>query len=95
MADIEQVTKNVPLITCEIPFSQHICKLMFGDNVTDLNLGSKLILSDNQPRATLCVRETCLTVGLQPSIIILIAAPLSSRTCNIAPEPEFVVFDGK
>ena len=37
MADIKQMKKIVPLITCEIPFSQHICELVFGVNVTDLN----------------------------------------------------------
>ena len=29
--------KIVPLITCEIPFSQHVCELVFGVNVPDLN----------------------------------------------------------
>ena len=57
--------KIVPLVTCETPFSQHVCELVFGVNVTDLDfLGSKLILSNNQSRATLLVRETCLIVGL-------------------------------
>ena len=37
MADIEQMKKIVPLITCEIPFSQHVSELVFGVNVTDLN----------------------------------------------------------
>ena len=37
VADIEQMKKIVPLITCEIPFSQHVCELGFGVNVTDLN----------------------------------------------------------
>ena len=38
MAGIEQLKKIVPLITCEIPFSQHVCELVFGISVTDLNL---------------------------------------------------------
>ena len=42
-------------------------------------LGSGLILSSNQSRATLLVLETCLSVGSPPSMIILIAASLSSR----------------
>ena len=42
-------------------------------------LGSKLILSNNQSRATLWVCDTCLTVGLLPLIIILITASLSSK----------------
>ena len=37
MADIEQTKKIVPLITCEIPFRQHVCELVFGVNVTDMN----------------------------------------------------------
>ena len=62
MADIEQMKKNIPFVTCEITFGQYVCELAFGVNVTDLFFGSKLILSDNQSRATLWVRETCLIV---------------------------------
>ena len=56
-------------------------------------LGSKLILSNNQSRATLWVRETCLIVGLRPLIIILITASLSSKTFNMALAPECIVLD--
>ena len=42
-------------------------------------LGSRLIRSNNQSRATLWVLETCLIVGLQHLIIILITASLSSK----------------
>ena len=48
MAGIEQMKKNVPLITCEIPFSQHVCELVFGVNVTDLNVWVQ-IYPVNQP----------------------------------------------
>ena len=71
--------KIVLLITCEIPFTQHVCELVFGVNVTDLNFGSKFILSNNQSRATLWVRETCLIAGLRPLIIILITASWSQK----------------
>ena len=47
-------------------------------------LGSKLIRSNNQSRATLWVLETCFIVGLLPFIIILITASLSSNTYNKA-----------
>ena len=47
-------------------------------------LGSRLIRSNNQSRATLWVLETCLIVGLLPLIIILITASLSSNTHNKA-----------
>ena len=39
MPDIEQMKKIDPLMTCEIPFSQHVCESVFGVSVTDLNLG--------------------------------------------------------
>ena len=42
--------------------------------------GSKLILSNNQSRATLRVLGTCLSVRLLPLMIILITASLSSNT---------------
>ena len=42
-------------------------------------LGSKLILSNNQSRATLWLPETCLSVWLLPCMIILITASLSSK----------------
>ena len=45
-------------------------------------LGSKLILSNNQSRATLWVLETCPIVGLLPLMIILITASLSSNIYN-------------
>ena len=48
MADIEQMKKIVPLITCEMPFSQNVCELMFGVNVTDLIFWVQ-INPDNQP----------------------------------------------
>ena len=87
MADIEQMKKIVPLITCEISFGQNVCELMFSVNVTDWITGSKLILPNNQSRATLWVRETCLRVGLGPLIIILITASLSSKTYNKGSSP--------
>ena len=39
MADIEQMKKIVPLITCEITFGQFVCEMMFGVDVPILNLG--------------------------------------------------------
>ena len=41
--------------------------------------GSKLLRSNNQSRATLWVLETCLIVGLLPSMIILITASVSFK----------------
>ena len=55
---------------------------------------SRLILSNNQSKATLWVLNTCLIVGLRSFIIISITASLSSKTYNIALEPECVTLDG-
>ena len=42
-------------------------------------VGSQLIPSNNRSGATLCVRDTCLFVGLQLLVIILIIASLSTK----------------
>ena len=42
LPDIEQMKKIVPLIARELPFSQNVCELMFGVNVTDLDLGAQI-----------------------------------------------------
>ena len=57
-------------------------------------LGSKLILSNNQSRATLCVLETCLSVGLLPLMTILITASLSSKMYNKASWCDNWTFEG-
>ena len=36
MADVKQMEKMVPLITCEIALCQNVCELVFGVNVLDL-----------------------------------------------------------
>ena len=56
-------------------------------------LGSGLILSNNQSRATLLVLETCLGAGSLPSMIILIAASSSSKMYNTAPLWEECTFE--
>ena len=81
MADVEQMKKMIPFVTCEITFGQNICELMFGVNVS-------IILSNKQSKATLWVLDTCLIVELRPLIIILITASVSSKTYNTALEPE-------
>ena len=74
------LTRINPLITREIPFGQDVCDLVFGVDVTDFDFwGSILIVSNNQSRATLWVRVTCLIVGLLLLIIILITRPIALR----------------
>ena len=69
LANVEQTQKMIPFITCEISLGQYACELVHGVNYLIWILGSKLILSNNQSRATLWVLETCLIVGLLPFII--------------------------
>ena len=57
-------------------------------------LGSKLILSNNQSRATLWVLETCLIVGLLLFMIISFTASLSSNIYNKASWCENWTFEG-
>ena len=42
MADIKQGQQMIPLITCEIPFSQDVCELVFGVDVFDLDFGVQI-----------------------------------------------------
>ena len=42
MADVARMKKIVPLITCEISFCQYVFELVFGVNVTDLDLGVQI-----------------------------------------------------
>ena len=95
MADVEQMKKiifyssrlNLPLVR----MSASWCLVsMYRIWI----LGSMLILSNNQSKATLWVLDTCLSVGRLPYIIILITASWSSKTYNMALEPECVTLDG-
>ena len=91
---LKQTQKMIPFITCEISLCQYVCELVFGVNVFELDFRSKLILSNNQSRATLWVRETCLIVGLLPFMIILITLSLSSNTHNKASWREELTCEG-
>ena len=39
LTDMEQVQQMIPLITCEVSFSQNVSKLVFGVDVLDLDFG--------------------------------------------------------
>ena len=65
MADVEQMKKIVPFVTCEIAFGQNVCELMFGVNVgfifwVQINRVKQPIQSNS------VVLDTCLIVGLLP-----------------------------
>ena len=81
---LKQTQKMIPLITCEISLGQMSASWFLVSMYLIWILESKLIRSNNQSRATLWVLETCLIVGLLPSMIILITASLSSNTYNKA-----------
>ena len=36
--DVEQMQQIVPIVMCEIAFRQHVCELVFGIDVLNLNL---------------------------------------------------------
>ena len=42
MADVEQMKKIVPFVTCVITFGQNVCELMFGIDVSNLNFRNKI-----------------------------------------------------
>ena len=42
MADVEQMKKIIPFVTCEITFSQKVGELMFGINASNLILRIKI-----------------------------------------------------
>ena len=85
MADVEQTQKD-DSIHHVWNFSWSIClRVGFWCQCTWFwFFGSKMILSNNQSRATLWVLEPCLIVGLLSFIIILITASLSSKMYNKA-----------
>ena len=82
VAHVKRRQKMIPFITS--PWSACLRVGFWCKMYLIWILGSKLILSINQSRATLWVLETCLIVGLLPFMIILITASLSSNTHNKA-----------
>ena len=42
MADVEQLKMMVPFVTCEIPFGQNVCELVFGVHVPYWSLGIQI-----------------------------------------------------
>ena len=66
MADVKQMDKMIPLITCEIALCQYVCEMVFGVDIIDLNLWIQ-IDSVKQP-------VKCLIVGFLPLMTILITA---------------------
>ena len=89
MADVEHMKK----IVVQLPLVSMSASWCLVSMYLVSILGSTLILSNNQSRATLWVLDTCLIVGLLPLIIILIKASLFSKTCSTAPNREDLTLD--
>ena len=95
MADVEQAQKMIPFITCEISLVSMSVSWFLVSMYLIWILGSNLILSNNQSRATLWALETCHIVGLLIFIIILITASLSSKMYKKASLREELTFEEK
>ena len=95
MADVEQLKKIVPFVTCEITFGQNVCELMFGINVSNLNFRIKTNRVKQPIQSNSVVFLTHFSLwDFELFVIILITASLPSKTHNIALEPDCVPFDG-
>ena len=92
MADVEQTQKMIHSSRVKFPFVNMSASWFLVSMHLIWILGSKLILSNNQSRATLWVLETCLIVGLLQFMIILITATLSSNMYNKASLREACTF---
>ena len=67
MADVEQLKKIVPFVTCEITFGQNVCELMLGINESNLNYRHKIYpVKTTNPKQLCWFLITCLIVGLRP-----------------------------
>ena len=72
IANVEQTQNMIPFITCEISSVSVSASWFLVSMYLNQILDSKLILSNNQSRATLWVLETCLIVRLLPFMIIFL-----------------------
>ena len=76
------------------PFVKMSASWLFGSTYLIWIFGSKLIMSNNQSNAPLCVLDTCLIVGLLALMIIFITASLSSKMYSCDLFSEWCVFEG-
>ena len=94
MADEEQMKKIIPFVTCGITFGQNVCELMSGINVSNLNVRIK-INPVKQPVQSNSVGSWYMShCGISAFYYHFFTASLSSKTHNIALEPECVTLDG-
>ena len=54
MANVKQTQKMIPFITCEISLGQHVCELVFGVNVFDLDFWGPGSFDRTTNQAQLC-----------------------------------------
>ena len=81
----KKITQMIPLITCEISLQSTSLRVGFLVSTYLIwILGSKLILSNNQSRATLWFLDTCLSIGLRPWMINLDHGLVVFKKCTAA-----------
>ena len=78
----------------KLPFVRMSASWFLDSTYLIWSYGSRLILSNNQSRATRWVRDTCLFVGLLPLMITFITASLSAKVYNCASFSERCAFEG-
>ena len=67
----------------KLPFVRMSASWFLDSTCMIWTFGSRLILSNNQSRATRWVPDTCLIVGLLPLMIIFITASVSSKCTTV------------
>ena len=77
-----------------LPFVEMSASWFFDSTYLIWTFGSRLILSNNQSRATRWARDTCVIVGLLPLMIIFITASFSSKMYNFDSFSERCAFEG-
>ena len=78
----------------QLPFVKMSASWFMDSTYLIWTFGSRLILSNDQSRATLWVRDTCLFVGLLPLMIVCITDSLSSKMYNCDSFAERCAFEG-
>ena len=79
---LKRCNKLCHSLRVKLPFVRMSASWFWDSTYSIWIFASKFILSNNQSRATLWVRDTCLVVGLLPLTIIFITASLSSKMYN-------------
>ena len=72
MADIEQMKKIIPFVTCEITFGQNFCELMFGINESKLNFRIKVCRDNPHNSSFSLLTSPCVSVVCCSQSVVLV-----------------------